>query len=51
MARPRIYVGLRYNLVQVMTNNIHLFLKVCNTHLCFVTELLCSCISPNNVVS
>ena len=51
MTRLRIYVGVQYNLVQTMTNNIHFILKVCNTHLCFVREFICTGKSPNNIVS
>ena len=51
MAQLRIYDGVQYNMMQAMTNNIHLFLKVCNTHFCFVTEFICIGISQNSIVS
>ena len=50
MAQLRIYDGVQYNLLQAMTNNIYLFLKLCNTYLCFVTKFICTGISQNNVV-
>ena len=51
MVRLRSYDGVQYNMVQTMTNNIHLFLQVCNTHFCFVTEFICIGISQNSIVS
>ena len=50
MVRLRSYDGVQYNMVQTMTNNIHLFLKVYHS-LCFVMEFICTGISQNNVVS